>query len=166
MSIIIVGVGQAEFDGESSVPFPAVFSYRTPWHPVPTQWSSCPGMHAVWVDLCALRGCVSTHAGLSLIPRLGSSSQTRSRALAARWSQSPPVSSVRARVLGWPGIGQQALPSICVLDHTHTSLVPTAMVELDGDDVRISSRGKLAERDIVQVKQALPFHSASNRKAL
>lgn len=29
------------------------------------------------------------------------------------------------------------------------------MVELDGDDVRISSRGKLAERDIVQVKQAL-----------
>jgi len=25
------------------------------------------------------------------------------------------------------------------------------MVELDGDDVRISSRGKLAERDIVQV---------------
>lgn len=26
------------------------------------------------------------------------------------------------------------------------------MVELDGDDVRISSRGKLAERDIVQVK--------------
>lgn len=29
---------------------------------------------------------------------------------------------------------------------------PTAMVELDGDDVRISSRGKLAERDIVQVK--------------
>lgn len=28
----------------------------------------------------------------------------------------------------------------------------TAMVELDGDDVRISSRGKLAERDIVQVK--------------
>lgn len=28
---------------------------------------------------------------------------------------------------------------------------PTAMVELDGDDIRISSRGKLAERDIVQV---------------
>lgn len=25
------------------------------------------------------------------------------------------------------------------------------MVELDGDDIRISSRGKLAERDIVQV---------------
>lgn len=36
----------------------------------------------------------------------------------------------------------------------------TAMVELDGDDVRISSRGKLAERDIVQVKlivQAAPL---------
>ncbi|XP_037861949.1 copine-5 isoform X3 [Chlorocebus sabaeus] len=30
-----------------------------------------------------------------------------------------------------------------------------AMVELDGDDVRISSRGKLAERDIVQVKPRL-----------
>ena len=29
-----------------------------------------------------------------------------------------------------------------------------AMVELDGDDIRISSRGKLAERDIVQVRYA------------
>lgn len=28
-----------------------------------------------------------------------------------------------------------------------------AMVELDGDDIRISSRGKLAERDIVQVRR-------------
>lgn len=28
---------------------------------------------------------------------------------------------------------------------------PPAMVELDGDDIRISSRGKVAERDIVQV---------------
>lgn len=53
----------------------------------------------------------------------------------------------------------------CTRSHKHTSLVPAAMVELDGDDVRISSRGKLAERDIVQVKQALPFSSASNRKA-
>lgn len=30
--------------------------------------------------------------------------------------------------------------------------VSVAMVELDGDDIRISSRGKLAERDIVQVR--------------
>ncbi|XP_023861737.1 copine-8-like [Salvelinus sp. IW2-2015] len=30
-----------------------------------------------------------------------------------------------------------------------------AMVELDGDDIRISSRGKLAERDIVQLKDVL-----------
>lgn len=30
-----------------------------------------------------------------------------------------------------------------------------AMVELDGDDIRISSRGKLAERDIVQVTTLL-----------
>lgn len=29
---------------------------------------------------------------------------------------------------------------------------PPAMVELDGDDIRISSRGKVAERDIVQVR--------------
>lgn len=29
--------------------------------------------------------------------------------------------------------------------------LPAAMVELDGDDIRISSRGKVAERDIVQV---------------
>lgn len=66
--------------------------------------------------------------------------------------RSPPISSVGARALGWPGIGG--------IDHTHTSLVSTAMVELDGDDMRISSRGKLAERDIVQVKQAPPFRSA------
>jgi len=33
-------------------------------------------------------------------------------------------------------------------------LLPAAMVELDGDDIRISSRGKLAERDIVQVRHA------------
>lgn len=31
-------------------------------------------------------------------------------------------------------------------------LSSVAMVELDGDDIRISSRGKLAERDIVQVR--------------
>lgn len=31
------------------------------------------------------------------------------------------------------------------------NLIFSAMVELDGDDIRISSRGKLAERDIVQV---------------
>lgn len=31
------------------------------------------------------------------------------------------------------------------------NLCLSAMVELDGDDIRISSRGKLAERDIVQV---------------
>lgn len=30
-----------------------------------------------------------------------------------------------------------------------------AMVELDGDDIRISSRGKMAERDIVQVSFVL-----------
>lgn len=37
-------------------------------------------------------------------------------------------------------------PCVCVCD-----LAPVAMVELDGDDIRVSSRGKLAERDIVQV---------------
>lgn len=36
-------------------------------------------------------------------------------------------------------------------------LVCVAMVELDGDDIRISSRGKLAERDIVQVTLFLLF---------
>lgn len=29
------------------------------------------------------------------------------------------------------------------------------MVELDGDDVRVSSRGKYAERDIVQVRHLM-----------
>jgi len=32
-----------------------------------------------------------------------------------------------------------------------------AMETLDGDDVRLSSRGRFAERDIVQVKQFFPF---------
>lgn len=36
----------------------------------------------------------------------------------------------------------------CVFRHV-------AMVELDGDDIRISSRGKMAERDIVQVSLML-----------
>ncbi|RXM91426.1 Copine-8 [Acipenser ruthenus] len=35
-----------------------------------------------------------------------------------------------------------------------------AMVELDGDDIRISSRGKLAERDIVQF---VPFRDYMDR---
>lgn len=35
--------------------------------------------------------------------------------------------------------------------HVCVNLCLPAMVELDGDDIRISSRGKLAERDIVQV---------------
>lgn len=30
------------------------------------------------------------------------------------------------------------------------------MVELDGDEVRISSRGRYAERDIVQVRLTIP----------
>lgn len=30
-----------------------------------------------------------------------------------------------------------------------------AMIELDGDDVRVSSRGKYAERDIVQVRNLM-----------
>ncbi|OXB67236.1 hypothetical protein ASZ78_015877 [Callipepla squamata] len=34
-----------------------------------------------------------------------------------------------------------------------------AMVELDGDDIRISSRGKVAERDIVQVWDPPPPHN-------
>lgn len=29
------------------------------------------------------------------------------------------------------------------------------MIELDGDDVRVSSRGKYAERDIVQVRNLI-----------
>ena len=34
----------------------------------------------------------------------------------------------------------------------------TAMEELDGDTVRLSSRGKYAERDIVQVKKAISLN--------
>lgn len=31
-------------------------------------------------------------------------------------------------------------------------MLPVAMEELDGDEVRVSSRGRIAERDIVQVR--------------
>lgn len=60
-------------------------------------------------------------------------------------------------VLVWPGTGGQVhRPSlraqVRTTDPSPPRPPPTAMVELDGDDVRISSRGKLAERDIVQVK--------------
>lgn len=34
----------------------------------------------------------------------------------------------------------------------------SAMEELDGDEVRVSSRGRLAERDIVQVILIILFH--------
>lgn len=50
-------------------------------------------------------------------------------------------------ILPGPGAHQLVPLNPCLLP-PHP---PTAMVELDGDDVRISSRGKLAERDIVQV---------------
>lgn len=33
----------------------------------------------------------------------------------------------------------------------------SAMIELDGDEIRISSRGRYAERDIVQVKVHVLF---------
>lgn len=40
----------------------------------------------------------------------------------------------------------------CLFQKQHVCMnFSTAMVELDGDDIRVSSRGKLAERDIVQV---------------
>uniref|UniRef100_A0AAZ3RNM0 C2 domain-containing protein n=1 Tax=Oncorhynchus tshawytscha TaxID=74940 RepID=A0AAZ3RNM0_ONCTS len=43
---------------------------------------------------------------------------------------------------------------------TRLTLIHIAMVELDGDDIRISSRGKLAERDIVQF---VPFRDYMDR---
>lgn len=60
----------------------------------------------------------------------------------------------------WPGMeGQVHSPARPrgppLISPPHDTAPLTAMVELDGDDVRISSRGKLAERDIVQVKPRL-----------
>lgn len=43
------------------------------------------------------------------------------------------------------------LPVFSILRSLFDCFSLSAMVELDGDDIRISSRGKLAERDIVQV---------------
>lgn len=37
------------------------------------------------------------------------------------------------------------------LERPAEGIFSTAMEELDGDDVRVSSRGRFAERDIVQV---------------
>lgn len=51
---------------------------------------------------------------------------------------------------------------VSVLSHTRAlSLsVLLAMEELDGDEVRVSSRGRLAERDIVQVLIIILFNFA------
>uniref|UniRef100_A0AAY4DE79 C2 domain-containing protein n=1 Tax=Denticeps clupeoides TaxID=299321 RepID=A0AAY4DE79_9TELE len=50
---------------------------------------------------------------------------------------------------------------VCVTVVTLANFSPSsAMVELDGDDIRISSRGKLAERDIVQF---VPFRDYMDR---
>ncbi|MBN3283295.1 CPNE8 protein, partial [Polyodon spathula] len=53
-------------------------------------------------------------------------------------------------------------PSPLCSEYTLLQLSPVdpAMVELDGDDIRISSRGKLAERDIVQF---VPFRDYMDR---
>lgn len=164
MSIIIVGVGQAEFDGESSVPFPDVSSHRTPWHPVPTSKSSCLGGFVRSKRVCpSSRVAQPHHRGHTTAPGREP----------GRGEQGPSCTSVCLHLfphLWCQGKGPRlawdwrAGPVRCTLTHTHPLLVPTAMVELDGDDVRISSRGKLAERDIVQVKQAL-LSRASNMKA-
>lgn len=79
----------------------------------------------------------------------GSSSLLASVSPSLTWGSGLTVST-----LDGPGIGGQVhCPSRPIHSpHSHTRPSHTAMVELDGDDVRISSRGKLAERDIVQVK--------------
>lgn len=84
MSIIIVGVGPAEFDGKS----------RICW----TNWIS--SKHYSWLGLIICQYFLSYLNLLTVI----------------------------------------LIP------------FPAAMVELDGDEVRISSRGRYAERDIVQVR--------------
>lgn len=43
---------------------------------------------------------------------------------------------------------------------------PAAMVELDGDEVRISSRGRYAERDIVQVRRLSVFTLKASIKVI
>lgn len=154
MSIIIVGVGQAEFDGESGVPFPALSSHRISWHPVPTSESWGLGGLVCPERVCQYPRMPQPHPGAVPLPRARSLDKG-SRALAACWSRS----LVSARE---PQTGLGLEVKSCGLCHIRASLVPTAMVELDGDDVRISSRGKLAERDIVQVKTGPALHSASN----
>lgn len=83
---------------------------------------------------------------------LGSSCLLASVSSSLTWGSGLTVS-----VPDGPGTGGQvhwpAKPRCPPLIHPTPNASPhTAMVELDGDDVRISSRGKLAERDIVQVK--------------
>lgn len=50
---------------------------------------------------------------------------------------------------GWHIFRQYLVPLI----YCSFSFLMTAMEELDGDTVRLSSRGRYAERDIVQVKK-------------
>lgn len=50
-------------------------------------------------------------------------------------------------------------PSVApVLSHALSLSILLAMEELDGDEVRVSSRGRLAERDIVQVLIIILFN--------
>ena len=47
------------------------------------------------------------------------------------------------------------------LPNSYILCLSAAMEELDGDEVRVSSRGRLAERDIVQVQYILHTHYCS-----
>lgn len=105
MSIIIVGVGQAEFDGErNNQNFFAeqicIYEKKNQWKPVCCVFAS---------EVVLLKENINENAPIWL---------------------------------------QRHTGDYRLIKH----LLCVAMVELDGDDIRISSRGKLAERDIVQVR--------------
>lgn len=120
--------------GCTPIPYPKAVGSRSSPSSLPQPWERRVGEPEHWA-----RSQRRTMLGSSclLISNEGVWSDHLCPGLARDWRTSP--LSCQARV-----------PTL--IQCTANACFHTAMVELDGDDVRISSRGKLAERDIVQVK--------------
>lgn len=71
-----------------------------------------------------------------------------------KWSQtsSKVVTKAPNHLTFWYLYGNNLMPGS---DYMNLLMLSAAMEELDGDNVRVSSRGRVAERDIVQVWKSL-----------
>lgn len=71
-----------------------------------------------------------------------------------KWSQTSSKVVIKApnHLTFWDLYGNNLMPGS---DYMNLLMLSAAMEELDGDNVRVSSRGRVAERDIVQVWKPL-----------